>query len=199
MNPAMKIAVYLGSRPGSDPVYMDAAYEIGKYLAGRGVHVIYGGASVGTMGALAHGVMDGNGKLTGVFPRGFRGRKEVAESGVEVRNLNPSGFSGYDLIETPDFDVRIRTMEAMSDGCIILPGGTGTMHEFFSYCECNVLGNFRKPVGVLNIAGYYDNLLNLFSSMEAGKFIGEKDADYLIVSPSPRELVDRILGYFTIS
>ena len=199
MIPAMKIAVYLGSRPGSVPVFLDSAYETGKYLAERGVHVIYGGASVGTMGALARGVMDGNGKLTGVFPKGFRGRKDVADAGIEVRFLNPSGYSGYEYIETQDFDVRIRTMETMSDACIVLPGSTGTMHEFFSYCEGNVLGDFRKPVGILNVAGYYDGLLDYLSRMKACKFIGEKDTDFLRVSPSPRELVDSILDYLTIS
>ena len=191
--PLMKIAVYLGSKPGNDPVFAENARLIGRYLAERGVEVIYGGASVGTMKALAEGVVEAGGKLTGVFPRGFKGRVEFAEAGVDVRNLNPGKYSRYEFIETENFDVRIRTMERMSDACIILPGSTGTMHEFFSYCEGNVLGDYRKPVGILNVSGYYDPLIGLFTNMKSRKFIGEKEIDCLRVSPSPRELVDAIV------
>ena len=195
----MKIAVYLGSKPGNDPAFAEKARETGRYLAERGVEVIYGGASVGTMKALAEGVVEAGGKLTGVFPKGFKGRRDVAAAGIEVRNLNPGGYPRYEFIETDDFDVRIRTMERMSDACIILPGSTGTMHEFFSYCEGNVIGEYRKPVGILNVNGYYDPLIEFFDRMKECKFIGEKEIDCLTVSPSPRELVDAIIAYLTIS
>ena len=186
----MKVAVYLGSRPGNSPEFVNNAREMGRCLAQKGIEVVYGGASVGTMGALAQGVLESGGRLTGVFPQGFKGRKENAHRGIDVRNHAIQ--AGYRLLETPDFDSRIRTMERLSDACIILPGSTGTMHEFFSFYEGNVLGEPRKPIGILNVGGYYDPLVEFIHSMVDHGFTGAEDLEGVIVSPSPSELADRI-------
>ncbi len=189
----MKIAVYLGSRPGSDPKFKENAHELGRLLAANGIEVIYGGASVGTMGALAEGVREAGGLLTGVFPKGFKGRKDLADAGVDVRNTW-SDYPGYRYLETPTFDERIRAMESMAGACIILPGSYGTMHEFFSFFEGNEVGRFRKPLFILNTDGYYDPLLELVRRMVDAGFTPEGDFDLLFSASTPEELVRKVLS-----
>ncbi len=188
----MKVTVYLGSRPGNDGKYRENAREVGRLLARKGIGVIYGGAGVGTMGALAEGVREGGGHLTGVFPRGFLGRKENAVRGVEVRNLW-TDYPNYELIETETFDERIRTMERLSDACIVLPGSHGTMHEFFSFIEGIEVGRFDKPVFILNTDGYYDSLIDFIRNMIAAGFTGADDLDRITVVSTPAELVERLV------
>ncbi len=193
---SIKAAVYLGSNPGNDPKYVNNARELGRQLAAGGIEVIYGGAKVGTMGAMSEGVMEAGGKITGVFPKGFRGRKTYALNGTDVRQTG-EGYSGYTYLETPTFDERIRAMERMSDLCIILPGSYGTMHELFSFFEGNEMGSFSKPVAVLNLGGYYDPLLQLIRNMTAAAFTGREDLDLFIVADTPAELVGKIQNYFS--
>ncbi|MCM1177148.1 MAG: TIGR00730 family Rossman fold protein [Clostridium sp.] len=184
----MKIAVYLGSKPGNDEKYMRNAFLLGKLLAEAGAEIIYGGAKVGTMGALARGAAEAGGKITGVFPKGFRGKKEFAEAGLEVVETG-DGYAGYRLIETENFDDRIRTMETLADACIILPGSCGTMHEFFSWHEGRAIGRHHKKTAILNTYGYYDPLIAMFRNMVTGGFTSQDDLDSLIVASTPEELV----------
>ena len=184
----MTAVVYLGSRPGNDPKYCENAYRLGKLLAEAGIDVVYGGAGVGTMQALADGVLEAGGNLTGVFPKGFAGRKDYADKGIDVRVKT----KGAKIIEVPDFDVRIREMERLSDVAIILPGSFGTMHEFFSYYEGVVLGRFHRKIAILNTDGYYDSLLQFIHKMVAEGFTDSSDEDVLIVASTPEELVERL-------
>lgn len=184
----MTAAVYLGSRPGNDPKYCENARELGRLLAEAGIDVVYGGAGVGTMGAFAEGVISAGGKLTGVFPKGFSGRRDYSEKGIDVRLHNP----GLELVETPDFATRIREMERRSDICIILPGSYGTMHEFFSYYEGILLGRFDRKIAILNTDGYYDPLLGAIRKMISEGFTDASDEDCLIVASTPEELVSRL-------
>ena len=179
----MTVSVYLGSKPGNDPVHFRNAYELGRLLAEAGISVVYGGAQVGTMGALARGVLEAGGSLTGVIPKGFKGRKSYEEKGLDV------WLPGIETVETPDFPTRIRTMENMCDAFIVLPGSCGTMHEFFSAIEGSVLGRFEKKIAILNTDGYYDPLLELFHNMEREGFTDEKDSGWLVVAATPEELV----------
>lgn len=187
----MKVTVYLGSRPGNDGKYRENARELGRQLARRGIEVIYGGASVGTMGALAEGVREEGGHLIGVFPKGFLGRKDHAAKGLEVRNLW-TDYPNYELIETETFDERIRTMERLSDACIVLPGSHGTMHEFFSYFEGLEVGRFDKPIFILNTDGYYDPLIAFIRNMVSAGFTGADDLGKITVVSTPAELVERL-------
>ena len=192
---SIKAAVYLGSNPGNDPKYVRNARELGRLLAAEGIEVIYGGARVGTMGAMSEGVMEAGGKITGVFPKGFRGRKTYASHGLDVRQKG-EGYGNYTYLEAGTFDERIRTMEQMADFCIILPGSYGTMHEFFSFFEGNELDRFNKPVAILNVDGYYDPLLQLIRNMTDAAFTGGEDLDLIIVAASPEELLAKIKEFF---
>ena len=191
----IKAAVYLGSNPGNDPKYMNNARELGRLLAAEGIEVIYGGARVGTMGAMSEGVLEAGGRITGVFPKGFKGRKTYAEKGMDVRQTG-EGYGNYTYLEADTFDERIRVMERMSDLCIILPGSYGTMHELFSFFEGNELDRFNKPVAILNLDGYYDPLLALIRNMTDAAFTGREDLDLFLVAGTPADLLERIKVFF---
>ena len=182
----MTVSVYLGSRPGNDPVHCRNAYTLGRLLAEAGIAVVYGGACVGTMGELARGVLEAGGSLTGVIPTGFKGRKSYAEKGIDV------WLKGIRTIETPDMPSRIRKMEELCDMFIILPGSCGTMHEFFSAIEGSVLGRFDKKIAILNTGGYYDPLIKLLDNMEREGFTDGNDKGWLLVAATPEELVSKL-------
>lgn len=185
----MTAAVYLGSSDGRSPKYRENAYRLGRLLAEAGIAVVYGGAGVGTMKALAEGVLDAGGSLTGVMPKGFKGRSNYAAQGIDVRLNVP----GVHFIETSDMGSRIATMERLSDVCIILPGSHGTMHEFFSYFTGIELGNFERRMAILNTDGYYDSLLEQLNKMREEGFSPEEDSSRLIVAATPEELVQRLV------
>lgn len=160
------MAVYLGSAPSCKDIYKGLAYELGNRLAKAGITLVYGGAAVGTMGALADGAADAGGKVIGVFPKGFRGTKEVRESGLEVLKQGLSKF-----IETSDFAERKQVMEDLSDGCIVMPGSFGTMDELFTYACDRAIDRHTKPIFVFNFDGYYDPLKQLLANMQEAGFM----------------------------
>lgn len=182
----MTVTVYLGSRPGNDPVHCRNAYTLGRLLAEAGISVVYGGACVGTMGEFARGVLEAGGSLTGVIPKGFKGRKSYADTGMQI------WLEDIPMMETPDFPTRIRTMEAMCDAFIILPGSCGTMHEFFSALEGSVLGRFQNRIAILNTNGYYTPLIQLIHNMEREGFTDGNDKGWLIEAATPEELVEKL-------
>ena len=182
----MTVSVYLGSRPGNDPVHCRSAYTLGRLLAEAGIAVVYGGAQVGTMGEFARGVLEAGGSLTGVIPEGFKGRKSYADVGMNV------WLEGIPTVETPDFPTRISTMESMCDAFIVLPGSCGTMHEFFSAIEGSVLGRFDKKIAILNTGGYYDPLIQLLGNMEREGFTDGNDKGWLLVAATPEDLVSKL-------
>ncbi len=160
------MAVYLGSAPSCKDIYKGLAYELGNRLAKAGITLVYGGAAVGTMGALADGAADAGGKVIGVFPKGFRGTKEVRESGLEVLKQGLSKF-----IETSDFAERKQVMEDLSDGCIVMPGSFGTMDELFTYACDRAIDRHTKPIFIFNFDGYYDPLKQLLANMQEAGFM----------------------------
>jgi len=164
-----KVAVYLGSAPGNDPKYKALACETGRSLAANGFTIIYGGACVGTMGAFADGALKAGGKVVGVFPKGFEGKREVKESGKKVFH---EGLS--EVVFVKDFSERKIRLEQMSDCAVILPGGFGTMDEMFCYAVGNEIGLHDKQVYVLNADGFYDPLKALLDSMKEKGFLGRE-------------------------
>ena len=179
------VAVYLGSAPGCKDIFKGLAYELGYRIAHAGVTLVYGGAAVGTMGALADGAMEAGGKVVGVFPRGFLGTKEVRESGLEVVHHGLSEF-----ILTADFAERKQVMEDLSDGCIVMPGSFGTLDELFTYACNRAIDKHEKPILVFNFEGYYDPLKQLLSHMEAAGFMKPVMADALTFCDTIEEIVD---------
>jgi hypothetical protein len=164
--PMKSVAVYLGSSPLCKDIYKGLAYELGHRLAQAGLTLVYGGAAVGTMGALADGAKDAGGRVIGIFPRGFRGTKEVRESGLEVVK---QGLT--EMIEAADFAERKQLMEDMSDGCIVLPGSFGTLDELFTYACDRAIDKHQKPILVFNFEGYYDPLKQLLANMQEAGFL----------------------------
>ena len=179
------VAVYLGSAPGCKDIYKGLAYELGNRLASAGLTLVYGSAGVMTMGALADGAAAAGGRVVGVFPRGFRGTKEVRESGLEVVQHGLSEF-----IETADFAERKQVMEDLSDGCIVMPGSFGTLDELFTYACNRAIDKHTKPILVFNFEGYYDPLKQLLANMQDAGFMKPIMSDAITFCDTIEEIVD---------
>jgi len=160
------VAIYLGSAYGADQKYADFAYEVGRALALRGIEVIYGGANVGTMGSLARGVLENGGRLVGVFPKGFGGKREIQKKHIEILQ---EGMT--ETILTENFSERKAVMEQRADCAVALPGGIGTMDELFCFAVDNEIALHEKPAFILNFDGFYDGLKLQLETMACLKFL----------------------------
>ncbi len=176
------IVVFCGSGEGYNDCYREAAYELGKTLAYMNIRVVYGGAKVGLMGALAEGVLQHNGKITGVIPY-FLQTKEVVHDGLT------------DLITVNTMHDRKMKMHDLCDGIIAMPGGWGTMEELFEMLTWGQLGLHSKPVGLLNINGFYDALIALCDNMVQEGFLNEQIKCMLLTSGSISDLIDQMNNY----
>lgn len=185
-----KITVYLGSAPGFSPEFTENAGTLGRRLAEEGIGIIYGGACVGTMWAMADAALKAGGKVTGVFPENFRGKVEYRDRNIEVM---AHGLSS--MILTNDLDSRIRTMIELGQACIILPGSFGTMHELFTHMLGLQLKDHAKPVFILNWKGYYDPLKSLIGNMVSNGFMPRSNSDAVIYRENVDELIKAVLEY----
>ncbi len=162
------LCVYCGSSPGIDPAFLTAAQAFGKILAENDVRLVYGGGSVGLMGALAHAVLDHGGEVTGIIPEFLTNRERPRRLPQE-------------LVVTADMHERKRTMFDRADGFVALPGGLGTLEELVEQLTWAQLGRHRKPVLIANIAGYWDPLLRLIDHMRAVQFVASVlSVDFLV-------------------
>jgi uncharacterized protein (TIGR00730 family) len=152
------LCVYCGSSPGIDPAFLTAAQALGKILAENAVRLVYGGGSVGLMGALAHAVLDHGGEVTGVIPEFLIKRERPRRLPQEI-------------IVTADMHERKRIMFDRADGFVALPGGLGTLEELVEQLTWVQLGRHKKPILVANIAGYWNPLLRLIDHMRAVEFL----------------------------
>jgi len=151
------VCVYCGSGSGTNPRFIEAAQALGKIFAENGIRLVYGGGSVGMMGAVARAVLDHGGEVTGIIPD-FLVQKEV---------MMPL----KDLIVTPDMHERKRLMFEHSDAFVALPGGIGTLEELVEQLTWKQLGRHAKPVLLADIDGFWGPLLDLFTHMRATQFI----------------------------
>lgn len=176
------IAVYCGSASPTDPVYINAARNVGAVLASRGITVVYGGGRLGLMGAVADGALNAGGKVIGIIPEALVS-SEVAHHGCTelhvVKNMHKRKAAFTDL----------------SDGFINLPGGVGTMDEMWEAVSWAQLGYHSKPVGILNIAGYYDHLIAFNAHMAEVGFVREAHRGILVVAERLEELLDKMAAY----
>jgi len=177
-----RVLVFCGSSPGRLPAYVDAAGALGAELAAQGLGLVYGGAQVGIMGALADAVLAQGGEVIGVIPR-MLVEKEVAHTGL----------SDLRVVET--MHQRKALMESLADGVIALPGGFGTLEELFEIVTWAQLGIHAKPVGLLNVAGYWDQLLAFIDHMRAERFVRPEQREALLVADSAAELIARMARY----
>jgi uncharacterized protein (TIGR00730 family) len=176
------IAVFCGSSEGYDESYREMAYTLGSMLADKGIGLIYGGGRIGLMGAVADGALSNGGRVTGVIP-GFLQTKEIGHEGLT------------EMIVVDTMHQRKLKMNDLCDGVITLPGGWGTMEEFFEMLTWGQLGLHTKPIGVLNINGYYDSLSALCNIMVQEGFLQECTRNMLLISQSIDELLDMMYNY----
>ena len=182
LNNIHKLAVFCASSDGNDQQIYDTAYEIGKQMAEQEIRLIYGGSKLGLMGQVARGIMDHNGKATGVIPD-FLKTKEVVHESLD------------ELITTQDMHERKLTMNELSDAFIALPGGFGTFEELFEIVTWAQLGLHRKPIGLLNIGGFYDDLIQMLDKMCAKGLLKKDNLDILLVSDNFEELLQMMREY----
>jgi len=177
-----RICVFCGSRPGRRPEYVQAARELGRLLAERNIGLVYGGASVGIMGAVANAVLNGGGEVIGVIPQALV-QPEVAHDHLT------------DLRIVASMHERKALMAELSDAVIALPGGLGTFEELFETLTWSQLGIHRKAFGFLNTAGFYNTLLGLIEhSIEEGFVLPEHRA-LILEASDPAVLLDQIIAY----
>jgi uncharacterized protein (TIGR00730 family) len=171
-----RICVFAGSSAGSRPEYLAAAEELGRVLAAREIGVVYGGARVGLMGAVADAVLVGGGQVIGVIPQAMV-EKEVAHDGLT------------DLRVVTTMHERKALMAELSDGFIALPGGWGTLDELFEILTWAQLGIHQKPCGLLNVLGYFDRLLAFLDHAVQQGFVRGEFGALLATSDSPATLL----------
>ena len=158
MNKIKTVCVYCGSGPGTNPNFIEAAKTFGKVLAENGIRLVYGGGSLGIMGAVASSVLDHGGKVTGIIPD-FLKLKENALKRVQ------------EMIVTPDMHERKRQMFERSDAFVALPGGIGTLEELVEQLTWQQLGRHSKPVLLANVDGFWEPLFALLTHMRETEFI----------------------------
>ncbi|MEO6820209.1 MAG: TIGR00730 family Rossman fold protein [Ginsengibacter sp.] len=170
------LAVFCGSKSGNNPLYSEHAQQLGAILAQRGISLIYGGGNKGIMGAVANGVLKANGKVTGIMPTLLSGLEHSHQGLTE-------------LIEVSDMHTRKKMLYEKCDAALILPGGYGTMDEFFEMLTWNQLNIHSKKIFILNTAGFYSFLIDFIQKMESENFIYQKVSDQMVVISTPQELI----------
>ena len=182
MNKLNSISVFCGSSDGSDPDFYGTATSLGSIMAAQEIRLIYGGAQVGLMGAIADGIMKGGGSAIGVIPK-FLSAKEIAH-----HNLT-------ELIVVETMHERKAKMNELCDGVIALPGGYGTLEELFEMLTWGQLGLHNKPIGILNINGYYDHLIQLINHMAENRLLSEVNRDMLLFDNTIEGLLEKMRNY----
>lgn len=178
----MRVAIYCGSATPADPIYIDTARAVGTELARRGIGIVYGGGRLGLMGAVADAALAAGGEVIGVIPEALVGA-EVAHRGLT------------ELHVVPGMHERKRLFTDLADGFVTLPGGVGTMDELWEAVSWAQLGYHDKPVGLLNVAGFYDGLVAFNATMIATGFIRPQHAGILIVEDPIDALLERMAAY----
>ena len=176
------VTVFCGSSPGFDPVYLDAARAVGTAIGRAGMSLVYGGGHVGLMGAVADAALAAGAEVTGVIPRALQAREEVNDDLTE-------------LILVDTMHERKMIMADRADVFLALPGGPGTLEELTEQWTWAQLGIHEKPVGLLNVAGYFDPLLAFVANMRDRGFTHPRYTDMLVVATEPDEALARLRDY----
>ena len=176
------ITVFCGSSFGTDAIFKEQAELLGKTLAKQNITLVYGGANVGLMGAVADGALSENGAVIGVLPNFLRS-KEIAHQGLT------------ELILVESMHERKTKMNDLCDGVIALPGGFGTLEELFEMLTWAQLGLHKKPIAILNINGFYDALIELLKVMVEKGLLKDANQEMLLVSDNIDDLLDQMRNY----
>lgn len=178
--PTFSICVYCGSRPGENPAFTQAAQAVGQWIGARGGQLVYGGGRGGLMGTVAEATRVAGGRVVGVIPQALVD-KEVANRLCDELHI----------VQT--MHERKALMAERSDGFVALPGGIGTFEELFEVWTWRQLGYHNKPLGLLNVAGYYDGLMGFLQTSVASGFMGDWQMDLLLASTDTQELMGRLV------
>ncbi|WMJ87527.1 TIGR00730 family Rossman fold protein [Anaerocolumna sp. MB42-C2] len=177
-----RICVYSGSNLGNKPEYKKCALQLGEILAQNKIELVYGGSNVGLMGKLSNQVLKNNGQATGVMPKGLFPK--------EIVNTNLTRF-----IEVVDMHERKKKMADLSDGFIALPGGVGTYEELFEILSWAQLRIHSKPVGILNVAHFFDPLIDMIVKAIQEGFMNQSNEKLFLVDTDPNSLLDKMKAY----
>ena len=175
------IAVFCGSSPGLNPIYKDATKKLGEIMGMQDITLVYGAGNVGLMGVVADAALSKKGKVIGTIPQ-FLVDKEVAHYGIT------------ELIITKTMHERKQKMVDVAEGVIVLPGGIGTLDEFFEMFTRQQLGLHDKPIGILNVNGFYDHILAHIRFMVKEGFLKNFHGDRIIVDEDPAQLIAKMKG-----
>ncbi|MBM7061253.1 TIGR00730 family Rossman fold protein [Pseudomonas sp. UL073] len=176
------ICVFCGASPGANPIYLEAAQTLGRTLATRGIRLVYGGSAVGLMGAVADAAMAAGGEVIGIIPQSLE-RAEI-------------GHHGLTRLEVVDgMHARKARMAELSDGFIALPGGLGTLEELFEVWTWGQLGYHGKPLGLLEVNGFYDKLAAFLDHLVEERFVRAQHRAMLQISPSPDALLELMASW----
>ena len=178
--PAFSICVYCGSKPGTDPLFAQAAVDVGQWIAAHGGQLVYGGGSGGLMGIVADATLAAGGRVVGIIPKALV-EKEWAHHGCT------------ELHVVENMHERKRMMAERADAFLALPGGIGTLEELFEVWTWRQLGYHDKPIGLLNTAGYYDGLLAFLQHAVASQFLGDWQMDLVYVSAATQTLLGELV------
>jgi uncharacterized protein (TIGR00730 family) len=177
-----KICVYCGSSDKISQVYLDAAYKLGAEIARQDITIVYGAGSTGMMGALANGALDSGGQVWGVIPKMF-----------DTPQLSHKGLTYYEVTDT--MHTRKARMADLADGFIALPGGFGTFEELLEIITWAQIGLHRKPIGLLNIQGYYDLFLGMATHAEQEGFIYSEHRQLFTYAATPAALLEQMKNH----
>lgn len=176
------ICVYCGSSMGASPVYAEAARLLAQAMVNDNIALVYGGGNVGLMGVIADEVIRLGGEATGIIPKALMD-KEVGHIGLTCLHI------------VKDMHERKAMMEDLSDGFIAMPGGIGTLEELFEVFTWSQLGLHDKPIGLLNVNGYYDGLIGFLEHVVAERFLRVEQASLLMHDPDARTLLARLKSF----
>ena len=170
------LAVFCGSKSGNNPLYATHARQLGTILSKKGITLIYGGGNKGIMGAVANSVLDGNGRVIGIMPTILAGPEHCHQGLTE-------------LFEVNDMHTRKRMLYEKCDAALILPGGYGTMDEFFEMLTWNQLNIHSKKIFILNTSEFFSSLIKFIEKMELDNFLYQKVKDQMVIIATPEELL----------
>ena len=182
MQEIKSLCVYCGSSPGATPVYAEAARGLAQAMVEQDIALVYGGGNVGLMGIIADEVLRLGGRATGVIPQALL-QKELGHKGLTQLHI------------VKDMHERKAMMADLSDGFIAMPGGVGTLEELFEVFTWAQLGFHQKPIGLLNVDGFYDGLLHFIQHMVSQRFLKGEQAEILIAEAHGAELLQRFKSF----
>lgn len=180
MGAIKSICLFCGSSKGNNSKYLDSAYKTGKILAEKGIEMIYGGGNVGLMGMAAKAALENGGKVTGVITEKLMDM-EVGHTGLTEMKV------------TASMHERKSLMNKLSDGFLVLPGGIGTIEETFEMFTWYQIGDISKPIGILNVSGFYSGLIDFLKHVVSEEFLRREHLEYLLVDKDPERLIEKVL------